>query len=63
MRQIITGGTTTILVSHSLEQVRELCSKVLWLHKGRQIAFGTDVKGLCDRYQRFLDGDKTALEG
>ena len=33
-----------------------MCTKVLWLHKGRQIDFGTDVKGICDRYQRFLDG-------
>ena len=56
MREIIGGGATTILVSHSLAQVRELCSKVLWLHKGRQIDFGTDVKGICDRYQAFLDG-------
>ena len=56
MREIISGGATTILVSHSLAQVRELCTKVLWLHKGRQIDFGTDVSGICDRYQDFLDG-------
>ena len=56
MREIINGGATTILVSHSLEQVRQMCSKVLWLHKGRQIDFGTDVNGICDRYQQFLDG-------
>ena len=56
MREIITGGATTILVSHSLAQVREMCSKVLWLHKGRQIDFSEDVEGLCDRYQAFLDG-------
>ncbi len=56
MREIIQSGATTILVSHSLEQVRELCSKVLWLHKGRQIEFGDDVQGICDRYQAFLDG-------
>ena len=56
MREIISGGATTILVSHSLAQVRELCTKVLWLHKGRQIDFGADVKGICDRYQQFLDG-------
>ena len=54
MREIIGGGATTILVSHSTQQVRELCSKVLWLEKGRQIAFGdTDI--LCDLYQHFLD--------
>ncbi|MGM9541326.1 MAG: ABC transporter ATP-binding protein [Candidatus Limivicinus sp.] len=56
MREIIGGGATTILVSHSLPQVREMCSKVLWLHKGRQIEFGENVQEICDRYQQFLDG-------
>lgn len=56
MREVIEGGATTILVSHSLPQVRTLCSKILWLHKGKQIAFGDDVQGICDRYERFLDG-------
>ncbi len=56
MREIIHGGATTILVSHSLEQVRHMCNKVLWLHKGRQIEFGDDVQGICDRYQAMLDG-------
>ncbi|MDB7955598.1 ABC transporter ATP-binding protein [Flavonifractor plautii] len=55
MKEIIHGGATTILVSHSLTQVRELCSKILWLHKGRQMAFGDDVQGICDQYQRFLN--------
>lgn len=58
MKEIIKGGATTILVSHSLPQVRALCDKVLWLHKGKQIEFGTDVKGICDRYQEFLDGKR-----
>ena len=58
MREIIRGGATTILVSHSLPQIRDLCSKVLWLHKGRQIEFGDDVEGICDRYQEFLDGKR-----
>lgn len=56
MREIIEGGATTILVSHSLTQVREMCTKILWLHKGRQIEFGDDVQAICDRYQSFLDG-------
>lgn len=60
MREIIGGGATTILVSHSLNQVREMCNKVLWMHKGKQIDFGDDVQGICDRYQDFLDG-KTIL--
>lgn len=56
MKEIINGGATTILVSHSLNQVRSMCNKILWLHKGRQITFGSDVKKICDDYQAFLDG-------
>lgn len=58
MREIIHSGATTILVSHSLGQVRELCNKILWLHKGKQLAFGDDVQGLCDQYQEFLEGKR-----
>lgn len=58
MREIISGGATTILVSHSIGQIREMCNKVLWLHKGKQIEFGDDVKGICDRYQEFLGGKR-----
>ena len=61
MQEIITGGATTILVSHSIQQVRKMCNKILWLHKGRQIEFGGDVQGICDRYQDFLDGNKAVI--
>lgn len=54
MKEMMGGGTTTILVSHSLEQIRALCSKILWLDKGQQIAFGDDVEEICNRYQEFL---------
>lgn len=56
MKEIINSGATTILVSHSLNQVRSMCSKILWLHNGRQITFGSDVQKICDDYQCFLDG-------
>ncbi|WMJ84937.1 ABC transporter ATP-binding protein [Oscillospiraceae bacterium MB24-C1] len=55
MKEIIGSGATTILVSHSLDQVRNMCNKVLWLHKGKQIDFG-ETAPICDRYQDFLDG-------
>ncbi len=54
MKEIIAGGATTILVSHSLEQVREMCNKVLWLDKGKQVAFG-GTREVCKRYLRFLE--------
>lgn len=55
MKEIISGGATTILVSHSLGQIRQMCSKILWLDKGRQVEFGSDVSGICDRYAEFLE--------
>ena len=54
MREIIAGGVATILVSHSLAQIRSMCTKVLWLDKGRQVAFSDDVAGVCDSYEEFL---------
>ena len=57
MMEIINGGATTILVSHSLEQVRRLCNKVLWLEKGNQVAFG-DALEICDKYEKFLVNKK-----
>lgn len=61
MREIIQGGATTILVSHSVTQVRTTCNKILWLHKGEQIAFTDDVNGACDCYEDFLNGASPAL--
>jgi len=53
MMEIINRGATTILVSHSLEQVRRLCNKVLWLHKGKQVAFG-EAEEVCNQYEEFI---------
>lgn len=63
MRQILSSGVTGILVSHSLEQVRELCNKILWLNHGRQVGFGNDVKLFCDAYEEFLISKKLPAEG
>lgn len=53
MHEIIKGGKVTILVSHSIPQIRRMCNKVLWLDHGKQIAFG-DTNELCDKYEEFL---------
>ena len=58
MREIIGRGATTILVSHSLGQIRALCNKALWLDHGRQIEFG-EANRVCDQYQAFLNGEIT----
>ncbi len=53
MREIISKGKATILVSHSLKQIRRMCNKVLWLDHGKQIAFG-EAAPICDMYEEFL---------
>lgn len=53
MLEIIKSGTTTLLVSHSLAQIRRMATKVLWLEKGKQIEFG-DTAEICDKYEQFL---------
>lgn len=56
MKEIIRSGATTILVSHSLGQIRSMCNKILWLHRGKQIEFGNNVGEICAQYQDFLEG-------
>ena len=62
MNEIIQGGAATILVSHSLAQIRKMATKILWLHKGERVAYGKNVNMLCDLYQMFLDREITIYE-
>ncbi|MBR3874033.1 MAG: ABC transporter ATP-binding protein [Clostridia bacterium] len=57
MKEILANGVTGILVSHSINQVRELCNKVLWLDHGKQMAFG-ETAAICDQYEAFLKRKK-----
>lgn len=53
MLEVIQGGATTILVSHSLAQIRRMATKVLWIEKGKQIDFG-ETEEICNKYEEFL---------
>lgn len=53
MREMMGGGTTTILVSHSMTQIREMCTQVLWLEKGEMRGIG-DTKKICDEYEKYI---------
>ena len=53
MQEIIANGKATILVSHSIPQIKRMCNKVLWLNHGKQIAFGEAGK-ICEQYELFL---------
>ena len=40
MEKMLAGGTTLLFVSHSIDQVKELCQNVIWLDKGVVKAIG-----------------------
>lgn len=49
IQNMLKGGTTLLFVSHSAEQVMELCTKALWLDGGKMKMFG-EVSHVCEAY-------------
>lgn len=54
MMQLMSSGTTVLLVSHSLEQVRELSTHCIWLDHG-QVRMDSNTKDVCDAYEAFIN--------
>ena len=52
MMEMIKGGTTVLYVSHSLDSIKDLCTKVVWLDHGKVVEVG-NTKKLCDKYYEF----------
>lgn len=55
MRTLLDSGTTILFVSHALNQIRQFCSKALYIADGRLKAFGA-ANSVCDQYQNDLVG-------
>ncbi len=51
INQILSGGTSVVFVSHSVEQVERLCTKVLWLENHTVKMLG-DAKEVCNLYKQ-----------
>jgi len=49
MMELMGGGTTVLFVSHSIEQIREMCSRVVWLEKGQVKQLGP-AQEVCSAY-------------
>jgi len=50
MLELMGGGTTVLFVSHDLDQIREICNRVIWLDKGRIKMIG-ESQQVCDAYK------------
>ena len=53
MLNMINGGTTVLFVSHSIDQIRNMCNKVVWIEKGEVQAIGG--KEVCDKYIELMN--------
>ena len=51
MMELIKGGTTVLYVSHSLDSIKNLCDRVIWLDHGEVVEMGQSEK-VCDDYYR-----------
>lgn len=49
MMELMGGGTTVLFVSHSMDQIREMCNRVVWLEHGTVKMIGS-VQEVCDAY-------------
>ena len=53
MMELMDGGTTVLLVSHSIEQIRTICNRVIWLDHG-QLKMAGETQMVCDAYVAVL---------
>ncbi|MBQ8554518.1 MAG: ABC transporter ATP-binding protein [Clostridia bacterium] len=49
------SGTTVLFVSHNLQQLRQMCDKVIWLDHGKVRAMG-EAAWICDEYEKEASG-------
>ncbi len=49
IRRMMDQGTTILFVSHSIDQVKSICNKIVWLERGRMKRFG-DAEPVCKEY-------------
>lgn len=56
IREMIHGGSTVLIVSHSTSVIRNNCTKAVWIEKGRLKACG-NPKDVCDAYEKLKEGE------
>lgn len=49
MMELMSGGTTVLLVSHSIEQIEKMCNRVVWIEHGVVQEIG-DTSTVCAHY-------------
>ena len=50
INELMSGGTTVLIVSHSIDQIERLCNRVIWLEHGVTKMLGT-TEEVCSQYK------------
>lgn len=58
MKSLITDEhRTVVIVSHSLQTLRDLCQRILWIDDGNMVMIG-ETNEVLDQYEAFMDTDE-----
>ena len=53
MQSLLNEDATVLFVSHSTQQVKNICKRAIWLHQGELIAEGS-AEEVCDLYEKWV---------
>lgn len=58
MKSLISDeNRTVVIVSHSLQTLRDLCQRILWIDDGNMVMIG-ETNEVLDQYEAFMDTDE-----
>lgn len=54
INELMAGGTTIVIVSHTIAQIERLCDRVMWIEKGNLKMIG-DTAEVCEAYKNIAN--------
>lgn len=54
INELMAGGTTIVIVSHTIAQIERLCDRVMWIEKGNLKMIG-DTATVCEAYKNIAN--------
>lgn len=60
IKELMEGGTTVLIVSHSIDQIEQLCDRVLWIEKSKPRMIGSAVE-VCNAF-RNLENERKMVD-
>jgi hypothetical protein len=60
IKSLMSEGVTVLLVSHSVNQIRDICNKCIWIENGHLVMDG-DADVVCDAYEEHANTDEDKI--